>query len=81
MLQDIRQLSLQSLAQRLNHEGELESWYKDVRERNAQQLLPLFVEAPDLDGNFYSPTISRWAIPMATRTKIARESCQAARTT
>ena len=54
MLQDIRQLSLQSLAQRLNHEGELESWYKDLREKNAQKLLPLLVEAPDLDGNFYT---------------------------
>ena len=54
MLQDIRQLSLESLAHRLNHQGELEEWYVSMRETNAQQLLPLLVEAPDLDGNFYT---------------------------
>jgi len=54
MLNDIRQLSLESLAKKLEHRGELESWYIEMRGKNASQLLPYLVEAPDLAGNFYT---------------------------
>ncbi len=54
MLQDMRQISLETLAQLLDATGDIESWYQEVRVSNASQLLPFLVEAPDSAGNFYT---------------------------
>ncbi len=54
MLQDMRQISLETLAQLLDGTDEIETWYRVIRESDASQLLPFLVEAPESTGNFYT---------------------------
>ena len=54
MLQQMRQVALETLASEFRATKESDQWYEEARATSADKLLKYLVEAPERDANFYT---------------------------